>query len=155
MNIGQAATASGVTAKMIRYYEHIGLVMPTERTDSNYRHFGVREINELRFIKLARSLGLSVETIAELLSLWRDRDRPFAEIKALADAYAAGVEMRVAETHALAGALRELSARCESDQRPHFPRLVDPLGDLPAPTQRLEPQGLDDREEGSGESSGG
>jgi len=76
MNIGQASNASGVTAKMIRYYEQIGLVRPADRTDSNYRSFSDRDINDLRFIKRARSLGFSVKEITNLLSLWRDRTRP-------------------------------------------------------------------------------
>lgn len=85
MNIGQAAKASGVSAKMIRYYEQIKLITPAGRTDSNYRSFSEREVNELRFIRRARSLGFSVEEITHLLSLWRDRVRPSREVKAIAD----------------------------------------------------------------------
>ena len=76
MNIGQASKASGVSTKMIRYYDEIGLVRPASRTDSNYREFDEREVNELRFIRRARSLGFSMPEITQLLSLWRDRERP-------------------------------------------------------------------------------
>mgnify|MGYP003150605260 CR=1 FL=1 len=89
MNIGQASKATGVTAKMIRYYDEIDLVRPASRTDSNYREYDDRQINELRFIKRARSLGFSMEEITQLLSLWRDRGRPSREVKAIADRHVA------------------------------------------------------------------
>jgi MerR family copper efflux transcriptional regulator len=155
MNIGQAATASGVSAKMIRYYEQIGLITSAERTDGNYRHFGAREISELRFIKRARSLGFSVEAIAKMLSLWRDRHRTSTEIKTLADTYAVDVEMRVAEMRTIACALRELSAHCDIDARPSFPSLADVSKDPSATAQRPEPPGLIAGEGGPSESNSG
>ncbi|WP_374570689.1 Cu(I)-responsive transcriptional regulator [Phenylobacterium sp.] len=129
MNIGQAAKASGVTAKMIRYYDEIGLVRPTSRTDANYREYGEREINELRFVRRARSLGFSVAEITLLLSLWRDRNRPSREVKAIADRHLADLDTRIAEMTAMADTLRELSRCCAGDDRPDCPILADLTGE--------------------------
>lgn len=139
MNIGQAARASGVSAKMIRYYEQIGLVRPADRTDSNYRSFDTRNVNELRFIKRARSLGFSVEEIANLLSLWRDRSRPSREVKAIADTHVADLEARIAEMQAMADTLRHLSHCCAGDDRPDCPILADLAGEGAAP-ERAAPK---------------
>lgn len=128
MNIGQAARASGVSAKMIRYYEQIGLIRPADRTASRYRSFGEREVNELRFIRRARSLGFSVPDIAHLLSLWRDRQRPSREVKAIAQAHVQGLEARIAEMQAMADTLRHLSTCCAGDERPDCPILADLAG---------------------------
>jgi MerR family copper efflux transcriptional regulator len=125
MNIGQAARASGVSAKMIRYYEQIGLVRAADRTDSNYRSFDARNVNELRFIKRARSLGFSVDEIANLLSLWRDRVRPSRDVKLIADQHVAELEGRIAEMQAMADTLRHLSGCCAGDDRPDCPILAD------------------------------
>ena len=125
MNIGQAARASGVSAKMIRYYEQIGLIRPADRTDSNYRSFGARDVNELRFIRRARLLGFAVEDIVHLLSLWRDRQRPSREVKAIADAHVKELEARIAEMQAMADTLRQLSSGCAGDDRPDCPILAD------------------------------
>jgi len=129
MNIGQAARASGVSAKMIRYYEQIGLVRPADRTDSNYRSFDAKNVNELRFIKRARSLGFSVEEIANLLSLWQDRGRPSRDVKAIADAHVTDLEARIAEMQAMADTLRHLSHCCAGDDRPDCPILADLAGE--------------------------
>jgi MerR family copper efflux transcriptional regulator len=129
MNIGQAARASGVSAKMIRYYEQIGLVRPAERTGSNYRSFDPRNVNELRFIKRGRGLGFSVEEIANLLSLWRDRGRPSREVKAIADSHVADLEARIGEMQAMADTLRHLSHCCAGDDRPDCPILADFAGE--------------------------
>ena len=145
MNIGQAARASGVSAKMIRYYEQIGLVRAADRTDSNYRSFDARNVNELRFIKRARSLGFSVEEITNLLSLWRDRGRPSREVKAIADAHVADLEARIVEMQAMADTLRHLSHCCAGDDRPDCPILADLAGGEPAPAdaepERQRPEG--------------
>lgn len=125
MNIGQASRASGVTAKMIRYYDEIGLVRPSGRTDSNYREYDQREVNELRFIKRARSLGFSMAEITVLLSLWRDRGRPSREVKAIADRHIADLDARVAEMQAMVDTLRHLSHCCAGDDRPDCPILED------------------------------
>ena len=129
MNNGQASKASGVTAKMIRYYEQIGLVRPADRTDSNYRNFTDRDINDLRFIKRARSLGFSVKEITNLLSLWRDRTRPSREVKGIADGHVADLRSRIAEMQAMADTLSALSDCCAGDDRPDCPILNDLSGD--------------------------
>ena len=126
MNIGQAASVSGVSAKMIRYYELIGLMRPAERTDGNYRRFGLRDVSDLKFIKRGRSLGFSVEEITDLLSLWRDRERPGQEVKAIADDHVADLEARIAEMQAMADTLKFLSACCIGGDRPDYPILSDP-----------------------------
>src|SRR5690606_30409473 len=105
MNIGQASKASGVSTKMIRYYDEIGLVRPSSRSDSNYREYDAREVNELRFIKRARSLGFTMAGIEQLLSLWRDRGRPSREVKAIADKHVADLDARIAEMQAMADTL--------------------------------------------------
>lgn len=128
MNIGQASKASGVTAKMIRYYDEIGLVRPSGRTESNYREYDAREVNELRFIKRARSLGFSVDEITQLLSLWRDRARPSREVKAIAERHVADLDARITEMQAMADTLRHLSHCCAGDDRPDCPILEDLTG---------------------------
>ena len=125
MNIGQASRATGVSAKMIRYYEEIGLVRPASRTDANYREYDRRELNELRFIKRGRNLGFSMTEITRLLALWRDRDRPSREVKAIADRHVADLDARIAEMQAMADTLRHLSHCCSGDERPDCPILRD------------------------------
>ena len=125
MNIGQASRTSGVSAKMIRYYEEIGLVRPASRTDANYREYDRRELNELRFIKRGRNLGFSMTEITRLLALWRDRDRPSREVKAIADRHVADLDARIAEMQAMADTLRHLSHCCSGDERPDCPILRD------------------------------
>jgi MerR family gold-responsive transcriptional activator of gol and ges genes len=125
VNIGQAARATGVSAKMIRYYESTGLIRPAERTDGNYRAFGDRDVNELRFIRRARNLGFSVGEIAILLSLWRDRTRPSREVKAVAEQRVADLHARIAEMQAMADTLETLARCCAGDDRPDCPILAD------------------------------
>lgn len=129
MNIGQAARASGVSAKMIRYYESVGLIRPADRTVSNYRDFSDRDVNELRFIKRSRALGFSVGEIARLLELWRDRARSSREVKAIAQQHVRDLDQRIAEMQAMADTLRHLAEACAGDERPECPI----LGDLEAP----------------------
>ncbi len=125
MNIGQASKATGVSAKMIRYYESVGLIRPADRTGSNYRDFSERDVNELRFIRRARNLGFSVEEITRLLTLWRDRDRPSREVKAVAEKHIADLDARIAEMQGMADALRTLASCCAGDDRPDCPILTD------------------------------
>jgi len=136
MNIGQAARASGVSAKMIRYYEQIGLIRPADRTDGNYRSFSERDVNDLRFIKRGRSLGFSVEEITNLLSLWRDHTRPSREVKAIADAHVSDLRARIAEMQAMADTLTALSEGCAGDDRPDCPILTDLAAGPPAASVR-------------------
>ncbi|MEW6597017.1 MAG: MerR family DNA-binding protein [Pseudomonadota bacterium] len=132
MNIGQAARASGVSAKLIRYYEQIGLIQSTGRTDGNYRSFGAREVNELRFIRRARTVGYSVEHIRVLLSLWRDPTLSTDEIKTRADGHLADLERRIAEMRDMADTLLALSTETAIGVRPDFPISADT--DPPRPT---------------------
>jgi MerR family transcriptional regulator, copper efflux regulator len=125
MNIGQASRATGVSAKMIRYYEEIGLVRPASRTDANYREYDRRELNELRFIKRGRGLGFSMPEITQLLGLWRDRARPSREVKAIADRHITDLDARITEMQAMADTLRHLSHCCAGDERPDCPILRD------------------------------
>jgi MerR family transcriptional regulator, copper efflux regulator len=125
MNIGAAAAASGVNAKMIRHYEAIGLLRPAERGPNDYRDYGEREVHELRFIRRARRLGFSTGEIGALLALWRDRERPSREVRRIAEAHVGELEARVAEMQAMAKTLRQLMHRCHGDDRPDCPILDD------------------------------
>ena len=125
MNIGAAAEASGVNAKMIRYYESVGLLRPAARRENRYRTYGAQEIHELRFIGRARLLGFSVEDIGALLSLWRDRERPSRDVRAVAEKHLADLEARIGELRRMADSLRHLVERCHGDDRPACPILDD------------------------------
>ena len=133
MNIGQASKETGVSTKMIRYYESVGLIRPADRTDSNYRDFGDRDINELRFIRRARNLGFSVGEIGQLLALWRDRGRPSREGKAVAVKHVADLDAKIAEMQSMADTLRHLAHCCAGDERPDCPILTDLAGPSNAP----------------------
>jgi len=123
MNIGAAAAESGVSAKMIRHYEAIGLLPPAHRRRNAYRDYGEREVHELRFIRRARRLGFSIEEIGALLALWRDRARPSREVRRIAEAHMKDLEARIAEMQAMAKTLRELIDKCHGDDRPDCPIL--------------------------------
>ena len=123
MNIGAASEASGVSAKMIRHYEAIGLLPPATRRDNSYRDYGEHEVHELRFIGRARKLGFSMAEIATLLALWRDRRRPSREVLKLAATHLADLDRRIAEMQGMASTLRHLVERCHGDERPDCPIL--------------------------------
>ncbi len=125
MNIGQAADASGVSAKMIRYYEEIGLIARAERSDSGYRHYGDADVHTLRFIRRARDLGFSVEQISELLALWRDRSRASAQVKVMALEHVAGLKRKIRDLQAMARTLSDLAEHCGGDERPDCPIIED------------------------------
>ena len=135
MNIGQASEASGVSAKMIRYYEQIGLIRPMGRTGNNYRVYGEEEVHVLRFIKRARNLGFSLEETETLLKLWQDKDRTSAAVKDVADEHVADLERRIAEMQGMVKTLKHLSHCCSGDARPNCPILDDLAGDAPAPAR--------------------
>jgi MerR family gold-responsive transcriptional activator of gol and ges genes len=140
MKIGQASRATGVSTKMIRYYESVGLIRPADRTDSDYRDFSDRDVRELQFIRRARDLGFSVEEITQLLSLWRDRQRPSREVKAIAQKHVADLDARVAEMKAMADTLRHLASCCAGDDRPDCPILADLAEPGAAPAPRVKPR---------------
>jgi MerR family transcriptional regulator, copper efflux regulator len=125
MNIGAAAAASGVSAKMIRHYEAIGLLRLAQRRGNAYRDYGEHEIHELRFIRRARRLGFSMQEIGALLALWRDRGRPSREVKRVAEAHIDELEQRIAEMQAMAKTLGRLVGACHGDERPECPILDD------------------------------
>lgn len=125
MNIGAASRASGVSAKMIRHYEDIGLMPPATRTASGYRSYGETEVQMLRFVRRARDLGFPVAMIAELLALWRDRSRQSADVKRVALDHLAGLERRIAGMQEMAATLRHLVDCCAGDARPDCPILRD------------------------------
>ncbi|MFC5421182.1 MAG: Cu(I)-responsive transcriptional regulator [Stutzerimonas stutzeri] len=127
MNIGQAAEASGVSAKMIRYYEQIGLIEPPARSQSGYRVYAEPNVHTLRFVRRARSLGFSVEETGALLALWRDRSRASADVKSLALKHVTELEEKAAALQAMAATLRHLASHCHGDQRPECP-ILDTIG---------------------------
>ncbi|MHA6197499.1 Cu(I)-responsive transcriptional regulator [Pseudomonas wadenswilerensis] len=125
MNIGQAARRTGLSAKMIRYYESIGLLKPASRSESGYRLYGQDDLHSLTFIKRSRDLGFSLEEVAKLLTLWQDRQRASADVKALASEHIADLNRRIEELVSLRDTLSELVAHCQGDDRPDCPILKD------------------------------
>lgn len=124
MNIGQAAAGSGVSAKMIRHYEAIGLI-EAARSDNGYRVYDARDVAVLRFIRHARDLGFPLEDVRRLLALWRDRGRASAEVKRLALAHVAALETKANSLRSMASSLRHLADHCHGDDRPDCPILED------------------------------
>ncbi|MHB1245415.1 MAG: Cu(I)-responsive transcriptional regulator [Sulfuriferula sp.] len=122
-NIGGAAQASGVSAKMIRHYEAIGLITKPARTFSNYRTYSERDIHTLRFIKQARNLGFSMKQISVLLSLWQNRERPSREVKSVALQHIQELDAKIAEMQAMKATLERLAKHCHGDDRPDCPIL--------------------------------
>jgi len=129
MNIGEAANASGVSAKMIRYYESIGLISAPRRTESNYRVYGSEDVHTLRFIKRARTLGFSVEETATLLNLWRDKTRASADVKQVALSHIDELETKIAELQGMVKTLKHLADCCGGNNRPSCPILDDLAGE--------------------------
>ena len=125
MNIGQAARHTGLSAKMIRYYEAIGLLPAAGRSDSGYRRYGEHDLHRLGFIKRARDLGFSLEEIGKLLGLWQDRQRASADVKALAMQHIDELNRRIEELVSLRDTLGELVSHCQGDDRPDCPILKD------------------------------
>ena len=128
MNIGEAAAVSGVSAKMIRYYEGVGLIAPAERSAAGYRRYGDVDVQALRFLRRARSLGFSVVQMRELLALWRDKARASADVKRLALLHAVQLDEKARAIAEMSRALRHLADRCDGDHRPHCP-ILDELAD--------------------------
>ncbi|GIZ52049.1 Cu(I)-responsive transcriptional regulator [Noviherbaspirillum aridicola] len=124
MNIGQAAAASGVSAKMIRYYESIDLIRQGARTASGYRIYGDKDVHTLRFIKRARTLGFSLEQIRDLLSLWQNPGRASADVKAIAHEHVMQLEQRIRELSEMRDTLQHLAHACAGDDRPDCPILA-------------------------------
>lgn len=128
MNIGQAAEASGVSAKMIRHYEQVGLLPAARRTESGYRQYGESEVHTLRFIRQARDLGFSIAEIGELVGLWQNRRRPSRVVKAMAEAHIEALEAKAQELLAMKATLEHLVHCCHGDERPECPILDNLAG---------------------------
>ncbi|WP_313621787.1 Cu(I)-responsive transcriptional regulator [Achromobacter sp.] len=127
MNIGQAAKSSGISAKMIRYYESIGLIGPAVRTDSGYRVYTEQDLHTLRFVRRARDLGFSVEQMNELLALWKDRSRASADVKRIALEHVQELERKAEALRDMAATLKHLAQHCHGDDRPDCP-ILENLG---------------------------
>lgn len=125
MNIGQAAKASGISAKMIRYYEQIELLPAANRSESGYRDYSESDIHRLRFVRRGRDLGFSVAQIDELLSLWRDSSRQSSEVKQIAAAHMAELREKIESLEQMADTLQTLVECCAGDNRPDCPILAD------------------------------
>jgi Cu(I)-responsive transcriptional regulator len=123
VTIKQAAEATGVTPKMIRHYEGIGLIGAPVRTENRYRHYSEAELNDLRFIRRSRDLGFSFEDIRQLLSLWRDKGRASAEVKAIAQRHIAALDEKAAQLAEMSRSLKALAAACPGDAGPACPIL--------------------------------
>ena len=124
-NIGEAAAASGVSAKMIRHYEEIGVLPKAGRTAAGYRIYREADVHVLRFIRRARDLGFTMQEIERLLGLWKDRRRASADVKRFALKHVADLERRIAELQAMRATLMELARHCHGDHRPECPILDD------------------------------
>jgi len=124
MNIGEAAQASGVSAKMVRHYEEIGLIPRARRTLAGYRMYSEGDVHTLRFIKQARNLGFSIEQIEQLLKLWQDRRRPSRKVKELAQEHIRELEERIREMQDMKRTLETLAKHCHGDDRPDCPILA-------------------------------
>jgi Cu(I)-responsive transcriptional regulator len=125
MNIGEVARASGVSAKMIRYYEETGLIPASTRSAAGYRVYGPNDVRLLRFVRRARDLGFSMQDVGELLALWRDTSRHSADVKQLAGQRIDELRGKIAEMQAMVATLEVLAARCHGDDRPDCPILED------------------------------
>lgn len=146
MNIGEAAGASGVTAKMIRYYESVDLIPPAGRSEAGYRTYNARDVDTLRFIRRARDFGIPMDRVKLLVGLWQEKDRPSREVKAIALRQVADLEAKITELTAMKDALAELADACRGDGRPDCPILRDLAGvsttaSHPGPATRSESAG--------------
>ena len=121
MNIGQAARLSGVSAKMVRHYESLGLLPNVPRTDAGYRQYGEREVHTLRFIRHGRELGFSMAEISELVKLWQNQRRSSANVKKIAQKHLADIDAKMAEMAAMRKTLQHLVHCCHGDDRPDCP----------------------------------
>ena len=133
MNIGEASKASGVSAKMIRYYEDIGLIPAAARTASGYRHYSDNDVHRLSFVRRARDLGFSVREIGDLLGLWSDRSRHSADVKQIAQSHIDDLQQKIAELRGMVDTLQKLVDCCAGDNRPECP-ILDSL-EHPAPRE--------------------
>ena len=135
MNIGEAAEKAGVTPKMVRHYESLGLLPKVHRTESGYRVYGESEVHTLRFIKRSRDLGFSIPEISELVKLWQDRRSPSSSVKKVASAHLAELDRKIEEMQSMRKTLSHLVHCCHGDERPNCPILEDLEAFAPAAPQ--------------------
>lgn len=128
VSIGEAARLSGISARMVRHYEGLGLLGQVARTDSGYRQYSATDVHTLRFIKRARDMGFSMEQVAELVDLWHNRRRASASVKRVAQAHLEELAQRIAAMQAMQRTLAHLVHCCHGDQRPDCPILDDLAG---------------------------
>jgi len=128
MNIGQVAEASGVSAKMIRHYEEIGVIPKISRTLSGYRHYSETDVHLLRFVRQARDLGFSMEQIKMLVGLWRNKRRKSSEVKKLALEHVESLETKIRQLSEMSKTLKHLAHCCHGDERPECP-ILDSMGE--------------------------
>jgi MerR family copper efflux transcriptional regulator len=128
MNIGQLAARSGVSAKMVRYYESINLLPASQRSESGYRVYHENDVHTLRFVRHARKLGFSLEQVKNLLSLWQDQDRASADVKSLALSHVADLNLRISELTAMRDTLMQLAQCCQGNQQADCPILQELAG---------------------------
>jgi MerR family copper efflux transcriptional regulator len=136
MNIGEASASSGVSAKMIRYYESVSLIRPAGRTAAGYRRYDESGVRTLRFLKRARGLGFSVQQMRDLLALWRDEGRSKAEVVELALSHAEALEAKAREINEITAALRDLARRCQSNDHDSCP-IIEDLAEMRHPAPAL------------------
>jgi MerR family copper efflux transcriptional regulator len=133
MQIGEASHATGVSSKMIRHYEQIGLIPAADRRDSNYRDYGAEDVHRLGFIRRARDLGFSIDEIRDLLKLWADRRRSARAVKALTQHHIADLDRKIAELGEMRSTLAHLAHCCEGGDRPDCPIIESLAGDVTLP----------------------
>lgn len=145
VNVGTAARLAGLSSRMVRHYEALGLLGGIARSEGGYRRYGENDVHTLRFIQRSRRVGFGMEQIAELLNLWRDKGRSSAQVKRLAEQHAADLAQRIAAMQAMQHTLAGLIHACHGDQRPDCP-ILDTLAGTGCchtpPLPRDEPGGL-------------
>lgn len=141
MNIGEASERSGVSSKMIRYYEGIGLLPSAARRANGYRDYGDQDIAVLQFVRRTRDLGFSLEEVSTLLALWSDKKRPSREVKRLSEAHIADLERRIRAMRAVMKTLRGLAGHCHGDERSDCPILDDLAATRSASSPRARRRG--------------
>jgi Cu(I)-responsive transcriptional regulator len=129
LNIGEAASRSGVSAKMIRHYESQGLIKNARRTDAGYRLYDAADVHTLQFVRRARGLGFSMKEVAHLLGLWQNRRRSSGDVRRVAQRHISDLEQKIDELQSMKRTLEGLVQRCHGDQRPDCPILEDLAGD--------------------------
>lgn len=140
MNIGQAAHAAGLTAKMIRDYEALALIPQASRTDAGYRQYSRRDVELLRFIRQARSMNFSIKQVEQLLALWSDTRRESREVKAIAQAHLAELDRKMAELASMKASLEQLASRCPGDETAQCPILGTLSGDAEPAALAIQPR---------------